>query len=78
MHKPTDIDKRLNRLIGQIEGIRRMIDSKRTCEEIAQQIMASREALTKIGVIILKDGACALSTKNEKKIEQIFEKVFRV
>ena len=74
----TDIDKRLNRLVGQIEGIRKMIDQDRDCTEITQQILASREALTKIGVLILKQGATSLSTKNAKKIEEIFQKVFRV
>lgn len=77
-NKLSDINKRLNRLIGQIEGIRKMIDSSRPCEETAQQIMAAREALTKVGILILKEGACSASTKNEKRIEEIFSKVFRV
>jgi DNA-binding FrmR family transcriptional regulator len=43
------MDTRINRLVGQIEGIRRMINSKRKSGDVVQQILAAREALTKIG-----------------------------
>ena len=41
----TDYDIRLNRLVGQIEGIRKMINNRRSAESIGQQIIAAREAL---------------------------------
>lgn len=73
----TNIDSRINRLVGQIEGIRRMINGGRDCEDVAQQILAAREALSKIGLLVLKDGICKTSS-NPKSTEEILEKVFRI
>lgn len=73
-----NINQRINRLIGQIEGIRRMIEKKRDCAEIAQQILAAREALSKIGLIVMKEGVCRLTSKNKKKVENLMAKVFRI
>lgn len=55
-----------------------MIDKGRACEEIAQQILAAREALSRIGVLVLKEGVCRVSPKNKKRVEKIMEKVFRI
>jgi DNA-binding FrmR family transcriptional regulator len=73
-----DINQRINRLIGQIEGIRRMIEKKRDCAEIAQQILAAREALSKIGLIIMKEGVCKISPRDKKKVGRLMERVFRI
>lgn len=73
----TNIDSRINRLIGQIEGIRRMIHSGRKSEDVAQQVLAAREALSKIGLLVLKEGI-ARAPANEKKTNKLLEKVFRL
>lgn len=73
-----NIDNRINRLIGQIEGIRRMIKNNRDCAEVAQQILAARQALSKIGLIVMKEGICRLSSDSKKKVEKLMEKVFRI
>lgn len=73
-----NINQRINRLIGQIEGIRKMIEKKRDCAEIAQQILAAREALSKIGLIVMKEGVCRLTSQNKKKVEELMERVFRI
>jgi len=74
----TNINQRINRLIGQIEGIRRMIEKKRDCAEIAQQILAAREALSKIGIIVMKEGICRIKSQDKKKVEKLMERVFRM
>ncbi len=45
---------RLKRIKGQLEGIERMIDEKRYCVEILQQIKAARSALLAVENAILK------------------------
>ena len=40
----TDI-KRLNRIVGQIEGIKKMIEDKRYCQDILTQTKAASSAL---------------------------------
>lgn len=78
MNKVSDTDARINRLIGQIEGIRRMINSKRKADDTVQQIMAARQALSRLGLIVLRNELVDTSGKNSKKIENLLEKIFRV
>lgn len=73
-----NVDVRINRLVGQIEGIRRMINSKRKSGDVVQQILAAREALTKIGMVVLKEELGAVSGKNKAKVDKLLEQIFRV
>ena len=74
----TQIDSRINRLTGQIEGIRRMINSGRKTDDVVQQVMAARQALTRIGLIVLKEEIVKNGGKGSKKTEKLLEKIFRV
>ncbi len=74
----NNLDSRMNRLIGQLEGIRRMINSGRKSDDIVQQIIAAKQALTRIGQIVLKEELAESSGKNRKKVEKMIEKIFRV
>lgn len=71
---------RLNRAIGQLDGIRKMIKERRYCIEILQQLKASRLAIKNIEQSILNMHlkTClfkATQTQNEdeilKKIEEL-------
>jgi CsoR family transcriptional regulator, copper-sensing transcriptional repressor len=51
-----DICKRLNRIEGQIKGIKKMVDDdKYCCSDILTQVAAVRAAINKVGVIILEN-----------------------
>lgn len=76
--KISDTDARINRLIGQIEGIRRMINGGRKSEDTVQQIMAARQAMSRLGLLILKRDLVEGSGKGAKKMERTLEKLFRV
>jgi DNA-binding FrmR family transcriptional regulator len=45
---------RLNRIEGQIRGIRRMIQEPRLCVEILQQLAAAEAALNRISLNIMR------------------------
>ena len=45
---------RLNRIGGQVEGIKRMIDEKRYCTDILMQLRAVRSALKSVESNILQ------------------------
>ncbi len=45
---------RLNRVEGQIRGIRRMVQEPRLCVEILQQLAAAEAAMNRISLAILK------------------------
>lgn len=48
------ITKRLNIISGQIEGIKNMIDTDRTCSDVLIQISSVTKALNSLGKEILK------------------------
>jgi len=53
--KEEDRIKRLNRIIGQLAGIKRMIETERECPDILIQIASARAALAKFGMMITED-----------------------
>lgn len=71
------LDSRVNRLVGQIEGMRRMMHSGRKTEDVVQQILAARQALSRIGIVLLKEELAKSAGKDQKKIERLLEKIFR-
>ena len=46
--------KRLNRIEGQIRGIRRMVEEPRPCLEVLQQLAAAEAALNRISLAMFK------------------------
>ncbi len=64
--------KKLNRVIGQIEGVKRMIEDRRYCPDILTQTRAAASALKSIELSILEShlGHCvadAFSSNNLSK-----------
>jgi CsoR family transcriptional regulator, copper-sensing transcriptional repressor len=45
---------RLNRIEGQVRGIRRMVQEPRLCVEILQQLAAAEAALNRISLTVFK------------------------
>ena len=57
MPTPTQnkpIATRLRRIEGQVQGIQRMLDQGRDCEEILTQIMAVRSSLDQVGLLLME------------------------
>lgn len=50
-----DIDKRINRISGQLNGINKMIKDNRYCHDILIQLASIESALKEVGFILLKD-----------------------
>lgn len=46
---------RLNRIMGQIGGIKKMIEENRYCGEVLVQVSAAESALRAFGYLILED-----------------------
>ena len=74
----TEVIKRLKTIRGHIQGVERMIDDGKNCDEIMQQITAIKSSVEKVGWLIIRDHAvdCLMSepvTKDEvnKTIQRI-------
>ena len=50
-----DLQKRLNRVIGQLNGVKRMIDDNRYCGDVLTQLAASESAIRRISDMVLKE-----------------------
>ena len=48
-----DLVDRLARIEGQVRGISKMIQERRSCDQILIQVMAVRAALEKVGVAVV-------------------------
>lgn len=49
-----NVHSRLNKIIGQLQAIDRMIDKDLPCEDILVQINAANSAIHSIGLIVLE------------------------
>lgn len=78
--------KKLNRVIGQLEGVKRMVEARRYCPDILIQTRAAASALKSVEVAILEThlmhcvSAAMNSTKNsdaKAKIDELTSLVRR-
>ena len=51
----ADIQKRLNRAIGQLNGVKAMIEDNRYCGDVLTQLAAAESAIHRTAEIILQD-----------------------
>jgi len=49
---------RISRIEGQLRGIKRMVEERKECLNIINQISAIREAVNMLGVELLKNDLC--------------------
>lgn len=67
--------KRLNRILGQLEGVKKMIEEKRYCYDILVQTKAISSALKSLEATILEKHlnhcvSAAFESKNEKESQE--------
>ncbi len=74
---------RLKKIEGQIRGLERMVDDKRYCIDILNQVAAVRRALDSVGIVLMKKHVetCvshAIKTgKGSRLIDELLESVSR-
>ena len=70
---------RINRITGQLSGIKKMIDEDRYCGDILTQISAVESALENMGYIILKEHMeTCVSEKIRKNDSEIIDETMRL
>lgn len=81
----ANIQRRLNRIAGQVAGLQKMVEEDRYCIDILTQLAAVRSALDAMGVILLTDHiegcvvghgsetqhACARQMTPEELVEEV-------
>ena len=51
----VDLQKRLNRAIGQLNGVKAMIDDNRYCGDVLLQLAAAEKAVHRVSELILEN-----------------------
>ena len=51
----ADLQRRLNRAIGQLNGVKAMLDDNRYCGDVLVQLAAAESAVHRIAEIVLQD-----------------------
>jgi DNA-binding FrmR family transcriptional regulator len=54
MEETKGVTTRLRRIEGQVQGIQRMLEAGRECEEVLTQIMAVRSSLDQVGLMLME------------------------
>ena len=72
-----DIQRRLNKIEGQVKGIQRMVEEEKPCVDILTQIAAIRAAINKVGGLILDRYSrdCLQNSMNAKDQEAELQKL---
>jgi DNA-binding FrmR family transcriptional regulator len=74
-----NVTQRINRIIGQLRGIEKMIESERECHEVLQQISAAKKAIDGLSKEIVISNICKLiPNEDSKKIEQMVERAINL
>ncbi|MEI7621250.1 MAG: metal-sensitive transcriptional regulator [Candidatus Moraniibacteriota bacterium] len=70
---------RISRVEGQLKGIRRMVQEQKECIDIITQITAIREAVSMLGIELLKNDLVCNWGKGKKEIDEKYLKsLFRM
>ena len=79
MEEKTDqIEKQLKRIRGQVEGIGRMYEGNRPCVEIARQIAAVRNSLSRVARDLLTSEASRCSKeKSCYQLDEVLKELLR-
>lgn len=51
----SDVQKRLNRAIGQLNGVKAMVDDNRYCGDVLMQLSAAESAIHRISELLLRE-----------------------
>ena len=67
--------KRLNRVEGQVRGVKRMVEEDRYCIDVLTQISAVQAALDKVALGLLDDHArhCVVRAEDGERVEMTDE-----
>ncbi|MEE0846095.1 MAG: metal-sensing transcriptional repressor [Eggerthellaceae bacterium] len=71
----ADLQKRLNRAIGQLNGVKDMLDDNRYCGDVLTQLAAAESAVHNVSALLLQDHleTCVVEQVQQGNVEIIDE-----
>lgn len=73
----VEIILRLNKIEGQVKGLRKMVDQKVYCDDVLNQVIAAQSALYSVGKLILENHIQnLLKDKFAEMEDHLFDELF--
>ena len=73
------LKQRINRIVGQLRGIEKMVDSDRDCSDILQQISAIKKAIDSLSTeVVISDVCKYIAKEDSKRIEKVIERAINI
>ncbi len=72
---------RINRIEGQVRGLKKMVEEDRDCLQVMKQIAAASGALRSLGSVILEDhlkGCVATAIQNQDNESELISEVIEI
>jgi len=69
---------RINRIQGQVGGLKKMVEEDRECMQVLKQIAATSGALRSLGTVLLEDhlkGCVATAMKDQTNATELIDQV---
>jgi DNA-binding FrmR family transcriptional regulator len=78
LSKKDNTTTQLKRIRGQVDGLIRMYENERPCIEIAQQITAARNSLSRVARDVLSNAADqCIRDKDQKQLNLILKELLK-
>ena len=74
----SDAIKRLKTIRGHIQGVEKMIEEGKHCEDVMQQITAIKSSVEKVGWIIIRDHAADCLTAEPMTKDEVKKTIQRI
>ena len=69
------IKNRINRIIGQLKGVEKMLEEERSCEDVLLQISAIKKAIDSLTKVVVSSSLCKfLPHKEKEKVEKVISR----
>jgi DNA-binding FrmR family transcriptional regulator len=71
---------RINRVQGQVAGLKKMVEQNRDCMQVLKQIAAARGALRSLGAVLLEDHlkGCVATAIQDRDGDEAVEQIDQV
>jgi len=70
-----ELSQRISRIIGQLKGIQKMVEGKRDCSDVLQQVSAVKKAIDGLSKEIVVGSICEfLPQKDMEKVSRMIER----
>lgn len=74
-----ELSKRISRIIGQLKGIQKMVESKRECGDVLQQVSAVKKAIDGLSKEIVVSNICEfLPHKDVSRVSEMIERAINL